>query len=99
MIIAWLQLVVTFIVGSTCNNVLRELVTLDAVDFLSFLEMIPIRTKCSRVKFQDVFEEARKRVFLLHGDDEDQKNRKRKTKHDAASNYTSFQCKNLLCVF
>ena len=82
------------------RHVLWGLVTLDAVDFLGLLEMIPIRTKRSRIMFKAVFEEAKKRVFLLDSEhDANQKKQKKEDKDVAASNYALFQCRILMCIF
>ena len=56
------------------HNVLRELVVLDGVVFLSLLEKIPVRTKLLRLMFQNVFEKAKNRVFELHFEDGDHQN-------------------------
>ena len=73
-------------------NVQQGLVSLDAMDFLSFAEMIPIRSKLSTLLYPRVIEKAKERV--LASDTEDacngQNDRKRKMKAFAAGSLFVF---------
>ena len=83
------------------HNVLRELVVLDGVDFLSLLEKIPVRTKFLRRMFQNVFEKAKNRVFELHFEDGDHQNMQKRKREEVAAGkctFIFFHHKLSLCI-